>query len=368
MNRIDTVYQLGNLVFALSGEDQVLPHLREELKSIEIKDNKRPALIFRFGKVLRNLDNGVYASPVICTENEVLCAISGYFYRVSRENDALIVDIQSNAIGVKRRMFPTIAKIRDWNFLLPQEQLAKNFMYDVFDYLTQIQNLGLRQSYVHASSFTRGDRAVAVVAWGGIGKTTSMLKLVTEDNWKFLSDDLGLVDEDGVIYRSPKKMQIYAYNVEGQPKLKNMLLRDRPMVDMLNWYYRKARFGIKKVRRRVSAEELFKEKVGVSDGLTDVLFIERAAVKDFETHAITVGELASKAASTVMREIDPYHTIMSAIYSVQTKCIIPPYEEVHGKTKQVLAKAFSSTSPLLIKIPLSASPDELADFLRGLLR
>ena len=76
---MDTLYQLGNLVFALSGEDQVLPHLREELKSIEINENKKPALKFRFGNVSKQLEYGVYASPVICTETEILCTGSGFF-------------------------------------------------------------------------------------------------------------------------------------------------------------------------------------------------------------------------------------------------------------------------------------------------
>jgi hypothetical protein len=363
-----TLYQLGNLVFSLTGHDQVLPHLYDELKSIEINEDKRPALVFRFGKVSKNLENGIYVSPVICTEKEMLYAGGGFSYRVTEENGVLTVDIQSNAIVGRRKMFPMIAKIRDWNFLLPEQQLAKNFMYDVFDYLTQIQNLDIGQSYVHASSFTRDNRTVAVAAWGGVGKTTSMLKLVAEDNWKFLSDDLGIIDEEGFIYRSPKKMQIYAYNVNGQPTLRKMLLNGRAMVDMLNWYYRKARFGIKKVRRRVSAEELFKDKVGVSARLTDVFFIERAAVGDFESYPISTDELAAKAAWTVMSEIDPYHKIAAAIYSVQSNSIIPPYEQVFNKTRKVLAQAFSSTSPILIQIPVSASPDQLADFFRKLLK
>lgn len=365
---MDNLYQIGRLVFALSGEDQVLPHLEKELSSVQIPHGKEPTLVFKFGKVSRDLQNGIYVSPVICTESEILYAGNGFLYRVTTNNGILNVDIQSNQVGRRKKMFPLITKIRDWNFLLPEEQLAKNFMYDVFDYLTQIQNLYVSQSYIHASSFTKNERTVAVVAWGGIGKTTSMLKLVTEDNWKFLSDDLGIIDENGFIYRSPKKMQIYAYNVEGQPALKKLLLKGRAFVDMLNWYYRKTRYGIKKVRRRISADELFKENVGVSARLTDIFFIERAAVNDFETQPISIDELASKAASTVMSEIDPYHKIVAAIYSVQTNSIIPPYQQVFERTKSTLQKAFSTTSPLLIKIPLAASPDQLADFLRKLLK
>lgn len=359
---------MGRLSFVLKGDDPVLPHLCEELGSVEINKNQPPSLVFSFGKVSKELENGVYVSPAICTNKEVICAISGFVYRISGENGVINVSIQSHPVGRKKQLFPAISKIRDWNFLLPYEQLAKNFMYDIFDYLTQIQNLNVGQSYVHASSFTKDNRTVAVVAWGGIGKTTSMLKLVAEDNWKFLSDDLGIIDEAGIVYRSPKKMQIYAYNVEGQPTLKKMLLKGRPLTDLMNWHYRKSRFGIKKVRRRVSADDLFNENVGVSGKLTNTFFIVRAAVNDFEMHPLSVHELVDKAAQTVMSELDPYHKIAAAVYSVQTTSIIPPYEDVFNNTKQVLEKAFSSTSPVLIKIPLSASPDQLADFLRKLLK
>jgi hypothetical protein len=365
---MEKIYKLGKLVFALSGDDPVLPHLQEELKSIELKETVKPSLIFRFGNVQKEMLDGVHVSPVVCTEKEIIYSGYGFSYRVVDESGIKVVSIRSNAIKGKKRLFPGLAKIKDWNFLLPTEQLAKTFMYDVFDYLTQIENLKVGQSYMHASSFTKGDRAVAIVAWGGIGKTTSMLKLVSEDNWNFLSDDLGLIDVNGHIYRSPKKMQIYAYNVEGQPAFEKMLLGGRSIADIFNWYYRKRMYGIKGVRRRVSAEELFKEKVGKSAKLTDVFFIERAAVAEFQSEPIGVNELTCKAASTVMSEIEPFHKIAAAIYSVQNTSVIPSYEEVFNGTKKLLHQSFSTTSPLLIRIPLKASPDQLADYLRELMK
>src|SRR5690606_6917130 len=147
------------------------------------------------------------------------------------------------------------------------------------------------------SSFERDGRAVAAVAWGGVGKTTALLKLVGEAGWKFLSDDLGLVDDAGMIWRTPKRMQVYGYNLRGQPASYRALMAGRNPIDRAAWHIRERTAGPKRVRRRVSAEELFgSERVGTRAKLTDVLFMERADVPRLAATPMTGDELARRAA------------------------------------------------------------------------
>src|SRR5690606_22968318 len=100
------------------------------------------------------------------------------------------------------------------------------------------------QTYVHASGFEKKGLGVAVFAHGGIGKTTSMLKMVREDGWKFLSDDLAVIDAQGVMWRSPKRMQIYAYNLLGQRPLQKDLFRGRSLADRMSWWLFKVFKGV----------------------------------------------------------------------------------------------------------------------------
>ncbi|SEM81150.1 hypothetical protein SAMN05216436_10813 [bacterium A37T11] len=362
-------YNFGKLVFSLEGKDKVLIHLQEELTSIESTSGKEQKIRFIFGDVPKDLDNGVFASPVISDGKSFLYEGQGFKYQVIKEeNGNFKILIKSDTLRKKYRYLPKYSRFKDWNFLLPSEQLAKNFMYDVFDYITQIKNVEVGQSYMHASSFQKEDKTIAIVAWGGIGKTTAMLKLVGEQGWKFLSDDLGLIDTEGNLYRSPKKMQIYAYNLEGQPRLKELLTKGRGLLDRINWNYRKKYKGIKKVRRRVSAETLFGDDlVSKTAPLTHVFFIERVNNSEFSQRQLSVEELSQRAANTVMSEIDPYHKIIVALCTAQNDSILPEYSSLYQSTKSILSKAFSNINPILIRIPLHAGPNELVGYLNKII-
>jgi hypothetical protein len=358
-------YKFGHLNFKVSGDDLVIRSLVEELASIEVSPDGEELISFHFSEDNKTIPGGVYVSPVVASNSAFAYKGDGFSYKVEKKGVKLEMLIESNKLNWKAANFPQLSRVRDWNFLLPSEQIAKNFMYNIFDYVTQILNVQVNQSYFHASSFEKDGRGVAIVAWGGIGKTTAMLKLVSEDNWKFLSDDLGLIDSEGIIYRSPKKLQIYAYNLVNQPVLKNLLLTGRGLLDRMNWHYKLKKNGIKGARRRDSAERLFtSELIGTKAKLTDVFFIERADVPQFSSTPLNIPELARRASATVMSEIEPFHRITSAIHSIQENAIIPNYNTMYAATNDILLKAFARTQPKLIKIPLQAGPDELANYLR----
>lgn len=178
-------------------------------------------------------------------------------------------------------------------YLLRSEKVAKNFMYNIFDFVTQLANLRLGQSYIHASSFVRQERAVAVVAWGGVGKTTALLKLVGASGWSFLSDDLGLIDDTRTLWRTPKRLQVYGYNVAGEEATyRALMMSGRNVVDRAAWHVRRWTAGPKRVRRRVSAEELFgPEQTAVRAELTDLFFMERADVAKLSAAPIDSAEI-----------------------------------------------------------------------------
>lgn len=367
---MEKYFKLGRLVFKLSGDGIIYQHLSDELESI-LTNETAARLEFQFVKSLPAFTDYVSIPPVLTSPSKMQVQLSGYTYQISQAGEKTLIQLRSNLKqGLSQKLQPeALLRARNWNYLLPTENAAKNFMYNIFDYTTQLQNIQLEQSYVHASSFVRGDRAVAIVAWGGIGKTTSMLKLVTEDGWKFLSDDLGLIDVEGMLYRSPKRLQIYAYNLLGQPLISERLLSKRSLADRLSWKYMLRKKGVKGVRRRVSGEDMFgSQGVSQSARLTDAFFIERADIPDFSHQAITADELARRAASTVLSEIDPFHKIACAVFSGRQEAIIPTEQQVFEATYGILKKSFSNVEPYLIKIPLKATPDDLANYLRSFLK
>lgn len=366
-------YRLGRLPFTLTGDGECASYLRTELASLRAVDSSDaadpaafvPRVSFDFVHALPKIADYTVTSPVTAMSDSFRVHYNGLKYHVSRlAPSGLRVSLRPDDQGRRHRWFSTVYRARDWNFLSSEETHAKNFMYGVFDYLTHIAQLELGQSYIHASSLVRDGEGTAIVAWGGIGKTSAALKLITEHGFSFLSDDLGLVDDSGTVWRTPKRLQVYAYNLEGEERLRSMLLDGRSMLDRASWEWKLRRRGPKGVRRRVSAEELFgAQSVARSAPLTRVFCLERGDARDFEARTITTDELSHRAAEVVMHEIEPFGIVSRALHSGHHSPLLPTQDQVVSLTRSVLHRAFDGIPVLNIRVPLSTTPTSLADYL-----
>jgi hypothetical protein len=257
----------------------------------------------------------------------------------------------------------SVERFQDWNYLNRNQTVAKNFMYDIFDWSTHLAQLKLGQSFMHASSMEREGRGLAVVGWGGVGKTTSVLKLVIENGWKFLSDDLGIIDDAGNITRAPKRLQVHGYNLEGQPTIRDRVLHKRDLFDQLSWMYMLRRRGVKGVRRRISPQVLFGEAaLGCGTKLTDLIYLERTDGDKPTLHDMHPAEVARRISAIVMAEIEPYGAIYREAEAGGAKFMTRP-SKVQAHTRDVLHKAFSSARTRLIRVGRNPDPNRLTDLI-----
>ena len=356
-------HRLGRLGITVRGSDPILPYLFAELEPLRTDDSPDARITFDFGPVPR-LQGAVLLSPLQVAADAYVARYGGLEYHVSGSAPSFQVHVRSVSGFAAEKMIGTLLRATDRNYLVPSEKVAKNFMYNVFDYLTQLANVAVGQSYIHASSFERDGDVVAMAAWGGVGKTTAMLKLVSERGWRFLSDDLGLVDDDGTVWRTPKRLQVYAYNVQGQPRLYRTLMAGRSPTNRAAWHLRRAVSGVDKVRRRVSAEELFGPSgVATRGRLAHVFSMERADVPSLRLEPISLDEVVRRSSATMMREVQPLADLISAMYSGGSHPVLPTHAEFMERTSATLSRALANARLSLIRVPLRTNPDELADFL-----
>jgi serine kinase of HPr protein (carbohydrate metabolism regulator) len=363
-------YMLGKLHFTISGDHPVAMHVAEEFVPLAVSAPPgRGQLRFNFVNDLSTMSGASHVGGLRILDDRFAIERGGMSYQAVACEGGVDVSIVPVPLGAAHRVAPeALARCADWNHLTRFETTAKNFVYDLFDYMTQIVQLPLGQSHLHASSFEKNGRGVAIIAWGGVGKTTAMLKLVLEDGWRYLSDDLVTIDCEGMLWRSPKRLQIYAYNVENQDRIRDMLMSGRDIVDRSLWTLRRAVRGPNKVRRRVSAEQLFgSDSTTPQARLATAIYIERVDEAEFSASELTAGQLADRAAATVMSEIQPFVELSMAMHSGERRPILPDIESMHAGTRRVLAQAFAGIRPIAVRIPLHAGPDAISDYLRPLL-
>jgi hypothetical protein len=401
---------MGRLRFTLAGSGPRVEHLHEELAPVRERTDAPPSLVegkhgehhshlvFEFVDSLPRITGHTASKPITVLDDSYRVAHRGLSYHVSRlhpsfgeragphhrqhphpaprrlQHDAppppgdavtpLHVVVRAGGGARKRRLSATLEQLRDPGFLSADEKFARAFMYDVFDHLSQTVQLPLGQSYIHASSVERDGEGTAIIAWSEVGKTAALVKLVTEHGFRFLSDDVALVDDAGMLWRTPKLIQLKGINVSGEERLHSMLLDGRSALDRFSWTQRRRRHGEMSVRRRVSAERFFGTgAVSRSAKLKRVFCLERADVPDFQVEEIAGGELCRRAGEMMTGILDPFAQISRAIHSGHRTPILPTRQQMREDTNAVLQRAFDSVPAFNVLVPLAARPASLASYL-----
>jgi len=371
MTASSTVYRflLGAMPISLEGTSGFVNALAAELAPIAKETTADPVVTFRMVDSLPTLHNAIVMNPVITTPDAFQFQAGRVRYVVQKRQGGLDVFISVPQPGALRSILPaSLQRALHFNHLDYWERRVKSFIYDIFDYITQSAQLAYQQSYIHASSLERDGKAIALLAWGGIGKTTSLLKLVLEDNWNFLSDDLGLVDATGRLHRSPKNLQLYGYNLQGQPQIKSALFSQRTLLDSMSWSFFRTIKGNHRVRRRVSGERVFgSQRTATSGQLTQAFFLERHKGQGFRCEQITPEALADRCVAILLHEISPYIDVASAIHGAGNNQTILSPGEMYKQTREVLISAFGQVPCNVISIPTGAGPNELVAYLRPLI-
>lgn len=354
--------RLGRLAVQVDGLGRVAEHVRAELSQALPVADREPHLRVVF---VERLTAGV--APLLRTR-ALTVGVRG-----APESPLMSVEIAADT-GFLDRLpgYASYRRVRDWNYLTPAETVAKDVVYTVFDWSTQLRQIGLGQSYIHASAMTKDGRTLVVMGKGGVGKTSSMLKLSITQGWRYLSDDLAVIDDGGRVYRSPKRLQIYAYNTQGEPEIERCLLHGRSLLDRTQWRLRRRVFGPKLVRRRVAADRLLGASgVGTSGTVTDLVFLERSGdTPDSVAQAMTVQDAADRMADIVMDEIEPYSEVSAAACRLGLSpgpLRLPRPAELRGATRDVLLRALAHTRPVLLTVGAHASPSLLQSALERLL-
>jgi hypothetical protein len=183
-----------------------------------------------------------------------------------------------------------------------------------------------------------------------------------------LADDLALVDESGLVYRSPKHVQVYAYNLAGDASLAERFLAERPSLDRAHWNLSLKLRGPETVRRRIAAADAFGSHAVAEEGLlTHAVFLRKSQGGQVRLRDISYSQLAELASSVLLHELEPLPALSMAAYSTGFAVPIPRLRDLETRSTEILQGALTrrDAKVALVDVPKGTRPAQLGSFLRS---
>jgi len=362
------VLNIGKVFVKFSGKSEVFDSIRKEFSLYPLVDAD-PNLEFNFlNKSPVVEEDLVRSNNLLVSSNKVYVNDGHFFYVISECSKKWKVDLYcffKFPASYYRKIIYSCKRFFHWNYLYHHENLAKNFIYNIFDYIFELFSLkkNLNQTFIHASSFDKNGQGILLAALGGVGKTTLMTKLVFEHNCKFLADDLSIID-DRYIYFNPKFLQIYPYNLLNNPYLSKVLFRNRSLIDKVNWYLRSRLKGLKGVRRRMSPFDVFgSSNICYKSRFTKIFFMRYANASKISISNVSCDYIAELCSNVIVSELFPLANILLNIYSSIQSCFIPSLAEFLDKVKKVYCSVFANKKCFLIDLPERYDLNYLCDLI-----
>lgn len=186
----------------------------------------------------------------------------------------------------KPRQIKFAANISDRNLKYKIRNIQYNYPYEdigqIFHELVLIPTIQIffseQIALIHGSALATPDDQVLVFGGtGGVGKTSLELSLIKTRDYRFLADDIVILDQSGMIWPNFAYPKIYGYNTLGEADLKQRLLRGRSWDDRLVWELQMLR-SPNKVRRRANPVKIFDGKIAQGGSLKSFYFLFRCNV------------------------------------------------------------------------------------------
>lgn len=221
---------------------------------------------------------------------------------------------------------------------------------------------------IHGSALVspEGD-AVIFGGTGGTGKTSSLLAL-GQKGWKFLSDDICVLDNNGNICPNYAYPKIYAYNTVGNKELEKKLLYKKGVINRFQWHFFK-RISLSRVRRRIAPDILYEVERSPKP-LKRYYILSRG---DYEKPKITKisPEVSAEASLRIIKS--EYWVFNNHLYWHEFNQMIHGNKpvitsnEVFNRWLSNMKKVLSNVDNFLVEIPRTFRHNEFLAFLVGVI-
>lgn len=228
---------------------------------------------------------------------------------------------------------------------------------------------------IHALTVDYRGHGVNMPAWGGVGKTSTMAKMLKiegvgfmGDDWAFLSEDHRLLGFAKPMFIKPYHKTIYPHLFENRHKplvptrLSKPIARFTTLLHPLVTQYPR----LARISRRYSPEHIMvrpnaafpEAKFSTEAPLALSIFVER-----YDGHAPVLEEkdkkwMVGKMVGNFYAEMTRHSKVVTAALAAAG---IASLEDKFGKKAEVIEKAIGDTPNYLLRVPKAYPPDQASD-------
>jgi hypothetical protein len=228
---------------------------------------------------------------------------------------------------------------------------------------------------IHAATVEYQGFGIALPAWGGTGKTSTIAKLLRRDGFAFMGDDWAFLDDEGKLLAYFKPMFIKPHHRPIYPHL--FAKKRKPLVPVrfsrplgklttlvhpaITKYPRFAR-----ATRRFSPEHMMvrpdqafpQARMSAQAPLAMAMFVERFDGSEVRLHEKDTAWMVSRMIGNFHAEITRHS--QQVITALAASGLVP-IEQTFGEKAAVLRAALEGKPAFLLQVPQSFSPDRASD-------
>jgi len=149
-----------------------------------------------------------------------------------------------------------------------------------------------------------------------------MIAVAGMDGFSFISDDIAIVSDSGLVYGNMAWPKIYGYNCVAND-MKSRVLKNRGIFDVAHFWL-KNKIDPSSVRRKIKPNALFQNWHAGGNSLSNICFLFRTNVSDFELDVVSRETAVDMACHVMLAEYQVFHKYINwEEYNSQAAGLVP---------------------------------------------
>ena len=261
---------------------------------------------------------------------------------------------------LKAATLPHIAKNKE-------ERWAGMLISSILEPLLYFTLPALDHTLIHAAGLVHNNKGILIIGHSNVGKTSLALEMVM-NGYSFLGDDLTILSNKGEILSFPKPVKLEGHNITERPEIlsrikEKMGTNEKLFFKMLTSYLKNKS---RSLSTSVSIEDILENPNPCSrSSMNHIVHIKRYTGSELVVQEITPEESVKEAALNLFWEFEcqeyRYTKPFYAFKKVHGEDYTTFLEEHHNHIKDILTASFTKVKSYMIKIPASATTNDIFD-------